>query len=143
MKRAFWIGLVLLAGVGASALVSYLVYQKMLRPAQAREDAFTALQDGTLTAGPGGKTPLPPRWAIGSEDGNVYVSGSPQGTMWALFPSSVGPGTRFRGELYCNKPNKAAPKGTVDLECTPSGKPAAAQIVRALSPFGFEVVNDK
>jgi hypothetical protein len=143
VRRAAWIGLVVVAAAATSALASYLIYQKVLRPAQAREEAFAALEAGTLVCGPGGRTPLPAPWAIGSADGYVYVSGSAAGTLWALFPSRIGPGGEFRGSLYCNKPNKTAPKGTVDLESTPAGRPSTAVVRRALSPFGFDVTNAK
>src|SRR5437764_1004841 len=97
MSRAMRIVLVLMAGVAGSALVSYLVYQKVLRPAQAREEAFAALQAGNLVPGPGGVTSLPAPWRIASMDGKVYVSGPPAGTMWALFASDIGSRGRFRG----------------------------------------------
>jgi hypothetical protein len=144
MNRPTKIVLVLLAGIAASALVSYLVRQKVLRPAQAREDAFTALRDGSLLPGAEGVANLPPQWATASADGKVYVTGSRDRTMWGLFPAEVAAdGKKFKGRLYCNSGNQTAPKGVVELESTPLGRPAQVKVFRALSPFAFEVTSEK
>ena len=143
MNRPTKIVLVLLAGITVSALVSYLVRQKVLKPAQAREEAFGALRDGSLLAGPDGVATLPPRWATASVDGKMYVTGARDRTMWGLFPADVSDGAKFKGWLYCNSANQAAPKAVVELRSTPLGRPAAVKVFRALSPFAFEVTSEK
>jgi hypothetical protein len=143
VNRPTRIILVLLVGIAVSGLVSYLVYQRVLRPAQAREEAFVALREGQLSPGPGGVTELPPRWSVGSSDGKAYVTGRPTGTMWVLFPTSSRDGASFGGHLLCTRPNQTAPGSTVELESTPTGRPATMKIVRAFSPFSFDVVSEK
>ena len=134
--------LVLLVGIAISGFVSYLVYQRVLRPAQAREEAFAALRGGELAPGPGGVTELPPRLAIGSAHGKAYVTGDPARTMWVLFPSEER-GASFEGRLMCTRPNQTAPKSTLELDSTPAGRPATVRVVRALSPVSFDVVSEK
>jgi hypothetical protein len=144
MNRPTIIVLVLLAAIAASAGLSYLVHQRVLRPAQAREDAFTALREGRLLPDGAGVAVLPPQWAMASVNGRVYVTGSRDRTLWALFPAEVAAdGKKFKGWLYCNSGNQAAPKSVVDLESTPLDKPAPVKVFRALNPCAFEVTSEK
>ena len=71
MNRVVRIALLLLIGVGASTLISWSVYSYVLRPAQAREEAFAAIRSGELAVGPDGVVVLPSRWAMGSLDGKA------------------------------------------------------------------------
>jgi hypothetical protein len=144
MNRPTKIVLVLLAGIAVSAGVSYLVRERVLRPAQAREDAFTALREGRLVPDAAGVAVLSPQWAMASGDGKVYVTGSHDRLLWALFPAEpAADGKKFKGWLYCNQGNQAAPKSVVDLASTPLGRPAPVKVFRALSPYAFEVTSEK
>jgi hypothetical protein len=145
--------LVLALGVGASALLSWCVYQYAIRPAQAREDAFAAIGAGEITPGAAGITPLPPKWAMASMDGKAYVTRGPQGTLWALFLKERGAGARLRGYLFSSKPTSgaAAGTGTVELDfpvaAGPGGVPPArsqvtVRVVRVMGPSSYEVIND-
>ena len=152
MNRAMRIGLVLAVGIGASALVSYLIHQKVLRPAQAREEAFAALRSGELAPGADGVAILPDKWAIASVDGKAYITGSPNRTLWALFLKERGDGAKFKGYLFCNKPAKTGAKAMVDLQYPatptrgdrhPDGSLITVNVLRVLSPYSFEVMHDK
>jgi hypothetical protein len=144
MNRPTKIVLVLVAAIAVSAGMSYLVHERVLKPARAREDAFAALREGSLSPDAAGVAVLPQQWAMASADGKVYVTGSRDRTLWALFPAEVaGDGKKFKGWLYCNRGNQAAPKSMVDLESTPLGRPAPVKVFRALSPYAFEASSEK
>ncbi len=143
MNRAMRIILVLAIGVGASSLVSWSVYRYVFRPAQAREEAFAAIRSGELTAGADGVVILPSRWAIGSLDGKAYVTRTPERAIWVLFVKERGAGLRLGGYLFCDKPAKAGPKATIDVNYPAIGSQVTVKVLRAMSVFSYEVVNEK
>lgn len=143
MNRVVRIALLLLIGVGASTLISWSVYSYVLRPAQAREEAFAAIRSGELAVGTDGVVVLPSRWAMGSVDGKAYITRTPERAIWVLFVKERGSGMKLSGYLFCDKPAKAGPKATIDLNYPAIGSQITVRVLRALSVFSYEVVNDK
>ena len=153
MRRMTRITLMLILGLGTSALVSWCIYQYAFRPAQAREDAFAAIEAGQIMPGPGGITPLPPQWAMASIDQKAYITRDPMGTIWALFLKERGEGASLRGYLFTSKLTSGvvAGVGKVELDYPiPAGANGRApvksqvtvRILRVAGPSSYEVVND-
>jgi hypothetical protein len=135
---------VLLAGVLASALVSYLVSHHVLRPAAAREEAFDAIVSGQLKPDQTGTIPLPDRWKVASVDGNAYVTGDRDRTMWVLFVVEKGHGPQLHGYLFCTKPAAAQATGLIVVNYpNPAGPTSEVTIQRVMTASSFEVVNQK
>jgi hypothetical protein len=150
VNRMLRIALMLAVGIGLSALVAYGIHRNVLGPAQAREEAFSAIQSGQLPAGPDGVVALPPKWAAASIDGKAYVTHSAQHLTWGLFVTERGFGKRFSGDLFCDKP--AVAKGTMEINgpIPAAGdargarvEPVAVKVIRVLSPWNFEVEREK
>jgi hypothetical protein len=146
------IALMLAVGIGLSALVAYGIHRNVLGPAQAREEAFDAIQSGQLAAGPEGVVALPAKWAGASIDGKAYVTHSAQHLTWGLFVTERGFGNRFSGDLFCDKPARAVAKGTMEINGpVPAAgdqrgarvEPVEVKVVRVLSPWSFEVAREK
>ena len=143
MNRTMRIFVVLLIGLSCSTLMSWSIYRYVLRPAQAREESFAAIRSGELTAGIDGVVLLPSRWAIGSLDGKAYVTRTPERSMWVLFVKERGSGLRLGGYLFCDKPAKAGPKATIDVNYPSIGSTVNVKVLRAMNAYSYEVVNEK
>lgn len=151
MNRMLRIALMLAIGIGLSALMAYGIHRNVLGPAQAREEAFGAIQSGQLPTGPDGVVVLPPKWATASIDGKAYVTHSPQHLTWGLFVTERGFGNRFSGDLFCDKPARAVAKGTMEINGpVPAAdqrgarvEPVEVMVNRVLSPWSFEVAREK
>jgi hypothetical protein len=127
---------VLIAAVLASGAISLLVARRVLAPAAQREDAFAAIASGQLTpADASGTIPLPPKWKQASVDGNAYVTGEREQTMWVLFVTEKGSGGQLRGDLFCNKPAAARVSGAVMVNYPhPGGSQVEVTVKRILNP---------
>jgi hypothetical protein len=136
---------VLIAAVLASGAISLLVARRVLAPAAQREDAFAAIASGQLTpADASGTIPLPAKWKQASVDGNAYVTGEREQTMWVLFVTEKGSGGQLRGDLFCNKPAAARVSGAVMVNYPhPGGSQVEVTVKRILNPSCFEVVNQQ
>jgi hypothetical protein len=151
VSRMTRIVLVLFLGLGASALVSWCVYRFAFLPAQAREDAFAAIEVGQVSAGADGIATLPAKWAVASMDGKAYVTRGAQGSLWVLFLKERGAGAKLHGYLFSNKPSSAAATGSVEIDFAvpagPGGVPPArsrvtVRVMRVAGPSSYEVINE-
>jgi len=137
--------LVLVVAVVVSGTISLLVARRVLAPAAQREDAFAAIASGQLTpVDSSGTVFLPPPWKRASVDGNAYVTGDREHTMWVLFVTQKGTGGQLRGDLYCTKPAAARVSGAVTVNYPyPGGSQVEVTVKRVLNASCFEVVNQR
>lgn len=136
---------VLVFAVAASGAISLLIARRVLAPAAQREDAFAAIANGQLTpADTSGTVPLPSQWKRASVDGNAYVTGEREQTMWVLFVTEKGEGGQLRGDMFCTKPAAARVSGAIMVNYPHAGgSQVEVTIKRILNPSCFEVVNQR
>ena len=143
LNRTTRIMVMLMTGIMASGLVSWSIFSYVLQPAQARVEAFAAIRKGELTAGADGVVKLPDKWAMGSVDGKAYLTRTSERSIWVLFVTEAGSGSRLSGHLFCDRPGKAGPKMTIDVKYPSNSVEVTVRVIRATSAFSYEVVNDK
>ena len=143
MNRATWIVIWLLIGMGGSGLLSWSVHHYLLQPAKAREEAFEAFKSGSLLPGSDGVVVLPARWEMASADGKGYITRTSAQTAWMLFLTEPGRGTTLHGTLFCTVPAKTGARGMVEIDYPKAGSKVEVKVLRVLSPWSFEVVNEK
>ncbi len=147
--------LILVAGVGISALLSWLIYRNVMQPARVREDAFAAWLAGRLKPDGAGVVTLPGEWAMASVDGRMYVTREATGTRWGLFVSEKGTGANLKGYAFCDHPAAARVATDVELnypvaatnapgrEAQPGRETVILRIKRVVNPSCFEVATER
>jgi hypothetical protein len=137
VSRLLRVSMLLILGIAGSAAVAFCIHQYVLRPAQARDDVFTAFKEGAITPDADGVIVLPPSLAAASVDGKAYVTRESQQATWILFVKNH----QGQGYLFCTAPGHAGPKVSVGVNYPKVGSQIAVTVVRAVTPWCFEVVN--